>query len=208
MNDTATLALTSTDAATGASALQVTGRTTTGSGPAQDVSGKMQHNVTYDISAKISYDNASSPATKQFFVTARYGGSTFTNLASVTATRGQWATMHGQPSPCPPRRACDSVRLFVETPWTSNANAQAAPDTHLMDFRVDDFSLKGRPLTTEMPHPDEIAPNGSRLALPWEWNHAPDNRYWSLTDREGWLRLTTGKVVTGDFKHFKLNERR
>ena len=53
--------------------------------------------------------------------------------------------------------------------------------------------------------PDEIAPNGSRLALPWQWNHAPDNRYWSLTDRDGWLRLTTGKVRHRQYiKHLKL----
>ena len=34
--------------------------------------------------------------------------------------------------------------------------------------------------------------------LAWQWNHNPDNRYWSLTDRPGWLRLTTGRVD----KHF------
>ncbi|WP_241246020.1 family 43 glycosylhydrolase [Microbacterium sp. 4R-513] len=201
VNDTATVAP-STDAATGSGSLQVTARQTTGSGPAQDVSGKVQHNVTYDISAKIKYENPNSPATKQFFVTARYG-STFTNLASVTATRGQWATLSGSFT-VPASQSLASMRIFIETPWTSNANAQAAPDTHLMDFKVDDVSLKGRPLTTELPNADEIAPNGSRLALPWEWNHAPDNRYWSLTDRDGWLRLTTGKVVTGGYRHYKL----
>ncbi|KQZ83052.1 1,4-beta-xylanase [Microbacterium sp. Root166] len=200
VNDTATIAAT-TDAATGAGALQVTGRTTTGSGPAQDVSGKVQHSVTYDISAKVKYVNPNSPATKQFFVTARYGSSTFTNLASVTATRGQWATISGSFT-VPASQSLSSMRIFVETPWT--ATPSTAPDTHLMDFTVDDVSLKGRPLTTELPHPDEIAPNGSRLALPWEWNHAPDNRYWSLTDRDGWLRLETGKVLTGNLKHLKL----
>ncbi|PYC68098.1 1,4-beta-xylanase [Micromonospora arborensis] len=55
--------------------------------------------------------------------------------------------------------------------------------------------------------PAEIAPNGSRLDLAWEWNHAPDNRYWSLTDREGWLRLTAGKVVTGQYVYTKLSNR-
>ncbi|MEO3773349.1 glycoside hydrolase 43 family protein [Micromonospora sp. B9E7] len=55
--------------------------------------------------------------------------------------------------------------------------------------------------------PAEVAPNGSRLDLAWEWNHAPDNRYWSLTDREGWLRLTTGKVVTGQYVYTKLSNR-
>lgn len=202
-NDSATLTP-SSDAASGTGALQVTARTTTGSGPAQDVSGKVQHNVTYDVSAKVRYTNAASPATKQFFVTARYGTSTFTNLASVTATKGQWATISGSFT-VPASQNLDSMRIFIETPWTSNP--QSAPDTHLMDFSVDDVSLKGRPSTTEPPHPDEIAPNGSRLALQWEWNHAPDNRYWSLTDREGWLRLETGKVVTGETRHVKLSNR-
>ncbi|WP_240642076.1 family 43 glycosylhydrolase [Microbacterium sulfonylureivorans] len=201
VNDAATIAP-SADAASGAGSLKVSARTTTGSGPAQDVSGKVQHNVTYDISAKVKYDNPNSPETKQFLATARYGG-TFTNLASVTATRGQWATISGSFT-VPASQALSSVRIFLETPWTSNANAQAAPDTHLMDFTVDDLSLKGRPITVELPHADEIAPNGSRLALPWEWNHAPDNRYWSLTDRDGWLRLTTGDVVAGTMKHLKL----
>ncbi|HEY6738760.1 MAG TPA: family 43 glycosylhydrolase [Actinopolymorphaceae bacterium] len=200
VNDTATLT-SSTDAASGASSVQVTGRTTTGSGPAQDVSGKVQHNVTYDISAKVKYENPNSPATKQFIATARYGSSTFTNLASVTATRGQWATISGSFT-VPASQSLSSMRIFIETPWTSTPST--APDTHLMDFTVDDVSLKGRPVSVESPHPDEIAPNGSRLALPWEWNHAPDNRYWSLTDRDGWLRLTTGKVLTGNMKHLKL----
>ena len=37
-----------------------------------------------------------------------------------------------------------------------------------------------------------------RSAFPysWQWNHAPDFRYWSLTERPGWLRLTTGRVDT------------
>ena len=35
----------------------------------------------------------------------------------------------------------------------------------------------------------EFGYNGSDLKLEWQWNHNPDNRYWSLTDRDGWLRL-------------------
>ncbi|MGO1412730.1 MAG: glycoside hydrolase family 43 protein [Microbacterium sp.] len=49
--------------------------------------------------------------------------------------------------------------------------------------------------------PDELADNGSDLDPAWQWNHAPDNRYWSLTDRDGWLRLTTGSVVTDEYVH-------
>src|SRR5699024_4249039 len=104
----------------------------------------------------------------------------------------------------PESQDLDSVRIFVETPWTDNANAQANPDTHLMDFKVDDLSIEGCADDRELPDEDEIAPTDSRLAVQWEWNHAPDNRYWSLTDREGWLRLTTGRVVTGEYRHWKL----
>ncbi len=36
----------------------------------------------------------------------------------------------------------------------------------------------------------------SRLPLYWQWNHNPDNSLWTLTERPGYLRLKTGKVVS------------
>ncbi|RUT36514.1 hypothetical protein EJP77_05965 [Paenibacillus zeisoli] len=42
----------------------------------------------------------------------------------------------------------------------------------------------------------EAVYNGSNLGLVWQWNHNPDNRFWSLTDRPGYLRLTTGRTST------------
>lgn len=41
---------------------------------------------------------------------------------------------------------------------------------------------------------DEFDNGTSQLGLQWQWNHNPDNRYWSLTQRPGFLRLTTGRV--------------
>jgi len=39
--------------------------------------------------------------------------------------------------------------------------------------------------------------SGTRpLPLVWQWNHNPDNRYWSITERPGFLRLRTGRVDT------------
>ena len=32
--------------------------------------------------------------------------------------------------------------------------------------------------------------------LVWQWNHNPDNRLWSLTERPGFLRLKTGRIDT------------
>jgi len=49
---------------------------------------------------------------------------------------------------------------------------------------------------------DEFNRNPGQPALPlvWQWNHNPDNRYWSLSQRPGFLRLTTGRV-DADFVH-------
>jgi beta-xylosidase len=41
---------------------------------------------------------------------------------------------------------------------------------------------------------DEFNKSTSQLGLQWQWNHNPDNRFWSLTQRPGFLRLTTGRV--------------
>lgn len=42
--------------------------------------------------------------------------------------------------------------------------------------------------------------NTPTLSLPWQWNHNPDNTLWSLSERKGYLRLHTGKVVQSLFE--------
>jgi beta-xylosidase len=37
-------------------------------------------------------------------------------------------------------------------------------------------------------------PGAPVLPLAWQWNHNPDHEHWSITQRPGWLRLTTGRV--------------
>ncbi|MFI7609264.1 family 43 glycosylhydrolase [Micromonospora sp. NPDC049366] len=137
-SDTATLS-TTTDAYSGTGAVLVTNRSTTGSGPMQNLSGKVQAGKTYLVTARVKYENANSPATKQFFITMHYGGSTYTNLGTVTVPRGQWGLIQGTFT-IPAGQNVSTARIFVETPWT--ANPSTAPDTHLMDFKVDDVTLQ------------------------------------------------------------------
>lgn len=40
----------------------------------------------------------------------------------------------------------------------------------------------------------ERGKNDPALPLVWQWNHNPDDAHWSLTGRNGFLRLTTGRV--------------
>jgi arabinoxylan arabinofuranohydrolase len=42
--------------------------------------------------------------------------------------------------------------------------------------------------------------DAATLKLNWQWNHNPDNRLWSLTERPGYLRLKTGKAVKSIFE--------
>lgn len=42
--------------------------------------------------------------------------------------------------------------------------------------------------------------NNPKLDIAWQWNHNPDNALWSLSNRKGFLRLKTGKVVQNLFE--------
>jgi beta-xylosidase len=48
---------------------------------------------------------------------------------------------------------------------------------------------------------DEFARKKNEPILPlvWQWNHNPDNDHWSITERKGFLRITTGRVDTSFF---------
>ncbi|WP_414693314.1 glycoside hydrolase 43 family protein [Ohtaekwangia sp.] len=45
---------------------------------------------------------------------------------------------------------------------------------------------------------DEFDRKKGEAALPlvWQWNHNPDNKHWSVTDRKGFLRITTARMDT------------
>lgn len=42
--------------------------------------------------------------------------------------------------------------------------------------------------------------SSQELGLTWQWNHNPDNSLWSLTERPGYMRLKTGRVVNSIFE--------
>ncbi|MEU8196679.1 family 43 glycosylhydrolase [Microbispora amethystogenes] len=194
----ATISRDTTGPAAGSAALKVSNRTLNGSGPNQYLNGKVQRGVTYTVSAKIRY--ASGPSSIRFNLVADWGSGVQT-MASGNVPAGQWTTVTGQYT-IPATANVDNFKFAVETPW---GNPQPASSS--VEYLIDDVSVVGQPVTTEYPTREEITPNGSRLAPVWEWNHAPDNRYWSLTDRDGWLRLKTGKVVTGKYVYTKLSNR-
>lgn len=42
--------------------------------------------------------------------------------------------------------------------------------------------------------------NESKLPLVWQWNHNPDNDYWSVNQRKGFLRLATSRIDSNFFQ--------
>lgn len=58
------------------------------------------------------------------------------------------------------------------------------PDT--LDIPVKNINVAGIVTSDEF--------GNKKLPLAWQWNHNPDNKHWSLTDRSGYLRLTTGHI--------------
>lgn len=51
-------------------------------------------------------------------------------------------------------------------------------------------------ISAQESHNEEYMYYGSNMKLNWQWNHNPDNRLWSLTERKGWLRLKSGWLAT------------
>jgi beta-xylosidase len=64
------------------------------------------------------------------------------------------------------------------------------------------------PMTLDLPKNKSLIPNivasdnfkrkknDPDLPLVWQWNHNPDNKLWSVRERKGYLRLTTGRIDT------------
>lgn len=48
---------------------------------------------------------------------------------------------------------------------------------------------------TQLAKDDDFSYSSNKLALEWQWNHNPDNTAWSVTERDGWLRLHNAHIA-------------
>ena len=191
-NGAAVASLSDAEHYSGAYSILTTGRKATGDGPKQVITGEVTAGATYRFSAKVKY--TSGPDQKQFNFDIQNGPSWqgIKILGSKTINKGEWGTVEGTYT-LPADADISETFIFIETPWTGT------PDlvNDLMDFYVDEVSFVQNSLpAAEAAKNGENDDNGSNLALVWQWNHNPDNNNWSLTDRPGYLRLTTGRKST------------
>ncbi len=188
----AKLSISKDEAQEGSQSVAVTERTKCAQGPSQDLSNKLTPGKKYLIEGWVKYNTGVDE--KQFNITIQNGPDyTYrTNLAHATAKKGEWTKISTEWM-MPEDAITTQNYLFFETPWVQNTTAEA----DLMDFFVDNVSMVEKFEDPKEPaESGEHDYNGSNLDLVWQWNHNPNNLYWSLTDRDGWLRLTTGNKST------------
>lgn len=188
--DPGTITAVTEEHASGNMAAKITNRTATASGPMQDITGKIAQGQIVQVSAKVKYNEG--PDNKTFNICIQNGDWTGIEVAaSATAKKGEWTTIEGKYT-IPNDADMSSSRIFIETAWTADPDKE----NDLFDFYADDISLKklANPETVQKGENDY---NGSNLKLEWQWNHNPNNKFWSLTERDGYLRLTTANKATG-----------
>lgn len=76
--------------------------------------------------------------------------------------------------------------------WVDNWPMVGVNGKAVTTYRKPDVG-KNYPKTT-LPTSDEF--DDQTLGMQWGWNHNPDSTKWSLTQRKGYLRLTTAKVTS------------
>ncbi|MBO5372386.1 MAG: family 43 glycosylhydrolase [Lachnospiraceae bacterium] len=184
---------TTEEAQDGTTSVVTTERSACAQGPSQDLSNKLTAGNIYTATAYVKYNTGVD--TKTFNLTIQNGPDYRyrTVLGSVTAKKGEWTKLEVK-YVMPEDAITTQNYLFVETPWV----ASPTKENDLMDFYVDNISMIEQiPAEKEVEQAGENDYNGSNLDLVWQWNHNPNNNNWSLTDRSGWLRLTTGNKVSG-----------
>ena len=186
VQEASTLEIVTEEAFSGSSSAKISDRTNTASGPKQVLTGQLIQGQKVQVSAKVKYNDG--PASKTFNFCIQCGDWRGIDVVgSVTAQKGQWATITGTYT-IPNDADMSYVGCFIETAWTATPD----PTNDLFDFYVDDVSVVVLPDEKEPVEPGENDDNGSYLDLAWQWNHNPNNNDWSLTQRNGFLRLTTG----------------
>lgn len=189
-NEGATLEAVDDDGASNNTSVKITDRTKTASGPRQDLTDKLKQGQLVQVSAKVKYNDG--PDNKTFNICIQNGDWTGIEVAATAnVKRGEWTTIEGKFT-IPNDADMSSSSIFIETAYSGSPDKE----DDLFDFYVDDISLK------KLANPDTVQAgendyNGSNLKLEWQWNHNPNNRFWSLTERDGYLRLTTANKATG-----------
>ena len=180
----------------GNNSLHISNRVDRGEGIRQNITG-VKPARQYSYTAAIRYDGTKAKESKLFQIGLQYGNN-FSVITGAMVEKDVWKLIEGTFT-VPVDADISNVQFMINLAFWEDEEipdgAKAAD--YLSDIYFDNLSVVQNPFTTDYYKDGEYNYNGSNLQKEWQWNHNPDNRYWSLTERPGYLRLTTGRISTG-----------
>ena len=135
-------------------------------------------------------DNIQGPYEKKVILQADYGGFPYVGQGTIVDTQwGDWYGIIFQD-----RGAVGRVPLLMPCRWIDG--------WPLLGDEAGKIPAYMRPLVSGEPETAIVTSDdfsATTLNINWQWNHNPDNTAWSLTERPGFLRLKTNRVVPNIF---------
>lgn len=131
-------------------------------------------------------DNITGPYEKKVILESTFGGFPYVGQGAIfDDSKGNWWGMIFQD-----RGAVGRVPTLNPCRWVDGWPMLGDENGNVPD-RLDGFGEESA--KSEIVSSDDFG--SGRLNVNWEWNHNPRNDSWSLTERPGYLRLYTSKVV-------------
>jgi beta-xylosidase len=131
-------------------------------------------------------DNIQGPYEKQTILQSEFGGFPYAAQGTIVdSPDGDWYGIIFQDRGGVGRVLTAMPCRWIDG-WPMLGDEDGKIPTHL------------RPVTNDQPKTSIVKSddfNSAKLGLHWQWNHNPVDQAWSLTERPGWLRLRTSRVV-------------
>lgn len=131
-------------------------------------------------------DNIHGPYEKKTILEADFGGFPYVGQGTIVdSPDGDWYAVIFQD-----RGAVGRVPLLMPCRWIDGWPMLGDEEGHIPPTM--------RPLVSNQPEASIVCSddfNNPSLGLHWQWNHNPVDNAWSLTERMGFLRLKTSRVV-------------
>lgn len=136
-------------------------------------------------------DDIHGPYEKQVILESEFGGFSYEAQGTIVDTQdGDWYGVIFQD-----RGGVGRVLTLMPCRWINGWPMLGDENGKVPDTMRP--LISGQP-TKSIVNSDDFS--NAKLGLHWQWNHNPIDEAWSLTERPGWLRLKTNRVVPNLFE--------
>lgn len=136
-------------------------------------------------------DDIHGPYKKQVILESEFGGFSYEAQGTIVDTQdGDWYGVIFQD-----RGGVGRVLTLMPCRWINGWPMLGDENGKVPDTMRP--LVSGQP-TKSIVNSDDFS--DAKLGLHWQWNHNPIDEAWSLTERPGWLRLKTNRVVPNLFE--------